>query len=55
MMIPSEMPSVTMGENGHGNGNNHRVTVINIMVEMIMMVIMKDLSSMLMRSKCEGG
>ena len=22
MMIPSEMPSVTMGENGHGNGNN---------------------------------
>jgi hypothetical protein len=20
MMIPSEMPSVTMGENGHGNG-----------------------------------
>ena len=22
MMIPSEMPSVAMGENGHGNGNN---------------------------------
>ena len=21
-MIPSEMPSVAMGENGHGNGNN---------------------------------
>ena len=66
MMIPSEMPSVTMGENGHGNGNNHRVTVINIMVEMIMvaimmeiimeiMIIMKGLSSMLMRSICEGG
>ena len=24
MMIPSEMPSVTMGENGHGNGKNDR-------------------------------
>ena len=24
MMIPSEMPSVAMGENGHGNGNNIR-------------------------------
>ena len=23
-MIPSEMPSVTMGENGHGNGKNDR-------------------------------
>ena len=27
MMIPSEMPSVTMGENGHGNGNNDGVKI----------------------------
>ena len=69
MMIPSEMPSVTMGENGHGNGNNDGVTSMTmimmvmflatmIMTVMIMMaMIIKGLSSQClhkMRIICEG-
>ena len=70
MMIPSEMPSVTMGENGHGNGNNDGVTsmmkiimvmvlaTIMIMMAMIMMaMIIKGLSTLCFHKMiiiCEG-
>ena len=40
MMIPSEMPSVTMGENGHGNGNNDRVTLMTTILTVMILVTM---------------
>ena len=38
MMIPSEMPSVTMGENGHGNGNNDGVTLMTTILTVMILV-----------------
>ena len=40
MMIPSEMPSVTMGENGHGNGNNLRMTAMMIIMLTSVLIMM---------------